>query len=110
MEYTLKIAKQALNSFIAPSTGLLKLCKFVYISRLILYFILSKNNLWALLWGKGISELQEFPFISKICIGFGTQLIDITKFIPMVINEKLYTDKSLAPIDERTSLQFLEDS
>ena len=56
------------------------------------------------LWCKGISELGEFHFISKIHVSFGTQLIETTKFIPMVINGKWYTNKI---IDERTSLQFL---
>ena len=97
-----KLQKQALNSFIAPSTDLLKLSKFLYtptMSRcIILHFVLSKNNLWALLWGKGISELWEFPFLSKICVGFGTQLIETTKFIPTVINEKWYTDKIISPL------------
>jgi hypothetical protein len=50
-------------------------------------FILSKNNLWVLLWGKGISEVWEFLFISKFRIGFETQLIETTKCIPVVINE-----------------------
>jgi hypothetical protein len=59
---------------------------------IILHFILSKNNLWVLLWGKGISEVQEFPFISKIRVGFETQLIDTTKYIPTVIKEKVGAD------------------
>jgi len=42
---------------------------------------------------QGISELREFPFISKIR---GTQLMETTKFIPMVINEKWYTDKIIS--------------
>ena len=53
---------------------------------------MSKNNLWVLLWGKGISEVREFPFISKIRVGFETQLIETTKCIPTVINESGSTD------------------
>jgi hypothetical protein len=57
-------------------------------------FILGKNNLWVLLWGKGISEVQEFPFISKIRVSFETQLIETTKYIPTVISETRYADKT----------------
>jgi hypothetical protein len=65
-------------------------CKFIQH----VIFILGKNNLWVLLWGKGISEVQEFPFISKICVGFETQLIETTKYIPTVISETQYADKT----------------
>jgi len=40
--------------------------------------------------------LREFPFISKIHVGFGTQLMKTTKFIPTVINEKWYMDKIIS--------------
>jgi hypothetical protein len=50
-------------------------------------FISSKTNQWVLLWDNGISEVQEFPFISKIPVGFETQLIETTKCIRTVINE-----------------------
>ena len=40
--------------------------------------------MWVLLWGKGISELKEFPFISKFRVGFETQLMDTSKCIRTV--------------------------
>jgi hypothetical protein len=48
-------------------------CKYI--------FFQSNDNHYALLnRGKGISELKEFPFISKFCVGFEIQLMDTTKF------------------------------
>ena len=60
-----------------------------------------------MLWGKGISELQEFPFISKFRIGFETQLIETTKCIPMVydeMNESLYS--GARPTSKRVCSQW----
>ena len=75
-----KELEQALNSFIAPSTSFLKSTKFVNTLALHLYiilnFILTKNNLWVLLWGKGISE-EEFYIQNPR--QFETQLIKTTK-------------------------------
>jgi hypothetical protein len=50
---------------------------------------------------KGISEMREFPFISKICVGFETQLIETTKCIPMVVNETGATDNFIRTDGEK---------
>jgi len=54
--------------------------------------------------------VQEFPFISKIRVGFETQLIETTKCIPTVINEKVGADIFIRTDGEKNeSLYFIED-
>ena len=62
---------------------------------------MSKSNTWVSLWGKGISELKEFPFISKFHVGIKTQLMKTSKahlhgkhYCPTIISETWYTDIS----------------
>jgi hypothetical protein len=55
--------------------------------------------MWVLLWGKGISELKEFPFISKFRVGIKAQLMKTSKahlhgkhYCPTIISETQYVD------------------
>ena len=57
--------------------------------------------MWVSLWGKGISELKEFPFIFKFHIGIKTQLMKTSKahshgkhYCPTIISEMRYADIS----------------
>jgi len=59
---------------------------------IILQFYSEQKQSLSLALRQGISEVQEFPFISQICVGFETQLIDTTKYIPTVIKEKVGAD------------------
>ena len=79
MENTLKMAKTSSQQFHNTLHRLSKIIRiFLYTCYTEVYditVILSKIILWVLLWGKGISELRKFPFISKFRIGFETQLM-----------------------------------
>jgi hypothetical protein len=59
---------------------------------IILQFYSEQKQSLSLALRQGISEVQEFPFISRIRVGFETQLIETTKYIPTVINEKVGAD------------------
>jgi hypothetical protein len=55
--------------------------------------------MWVSLWGKGISELKEFPFIFKFRVGIKTQLMKTSKahshgkhYCPTIISETRYAD------------------
>ena len=55
--------------------------------------------MWVSLWGKGISELKEFPFIFKFRAGSETRLMKTSKahshgkhYCPTIISETRYTD------------------
>ena len=49
---------------------------------------------------RNISELKEFPFISKFCVGFKTQLMSLTKTLLTVINVRQSADISIQLCDE----------
>ena len=55
--------------------------------------------MWVSLWGKGIWELKEFPFISKFRVSIKTQLMKTSKahshgkhYCPTIISETRYAD------------------
>ena len=69
-----KSTKQALDRFIAPSTGFLKLLIFICAlhtpTYIILYFHFVQIHSVSLALRPGHSKLLEFPFISKFRVHF----------------------------------------
>jgi hypothetical protein len=59
---------------------------------IILHFHSEQKQSVSLALRQGHFRSAGIFFISKIHIGFGTQLIETTKYIPTVINEKVGAD------------------
>jgi hypothetical protein len=75
------------------------------------------NNSAFLFWGNIMCDscyavtgyfrgLLKFPFISKFRVGFLTQLMSVTKFLPTVINVGWSADISIRKVDEKNEPLF----